>query len=466
MSSIILVIISIVIILFIIFISVYNTYFHKEDINDLTDYGIKYNLYKGKNRLKTKLKITRTLNTYEITNLSNSEETYHLEKNGNGISLPFNDTYKITSADMAHNPQTIKQYRIVWEENDKDGLYSIQKFLLSVVPLAIFAVLIFGMYSHYTATVNNLKAIATENFNSIQKVEYDLSNSSDTFKNVADVNLLFLTADDGSVEDALMLYNMNDSLTITTLYLNTPISKDQTLQDLVDSSKQSLIDFIKDDYCLTISSVTEIPKSVIYNCMDTMNGLVYDLHIKYIYEYATYCKDNMPEGYTDSIVSQYYSLLNVNGSVDDLSFEQFVLDSETAKNYSEWNRITSGDISHDNWDLIICYMLECLKNGYKNQGYALIFSDNSESYSNIKTTLPIEDLITRYTEMSYSIIQLQDDIPHVDRSFTIRNLDYNLTVSKNVNPYTEDYMSGFGYFPIDKARTCLYYCLNVNNTEV
>jgi hypothetical protein len=174
----------------------------------------------------------------------------------------------------------------------------------------------------------------------------------------------------------------------------------------------------------------------------------------------------MPEGYTDSIVSQYYSLLNVNGSVDDLSFEQFVLDSETAKNYSEWNRITSGDISHDNWDLIICYMLECLKNGYKNQGYALIFNDNSESYSNIKTTLPIEDLITRYTEMSYSIIQLQDDIPHVDRSFTIRNLDYNLTVSKNVNPYTEDYMSGFGYFPIDKARTCLYYCLNVNNTEV
>jgi hypothetical protein len=63
--------------------------------------------------------------------------------------------------------------------------------------------------------------------------------------------------------------------------------------------------------------------------------------------------------------------------------------------------------------------------------------------------------------MSYSIVKVVDDdeINHEDYSFTVRNLNYNLTVSDTNNPYTEDYMSGFGYFPVDKARTCLYYCL-------
>lgn len=462
MSAIILVIISIIIIVSIIFVSVYNTYFHKDDIDNLTDYGIKYNLYKDKSKIKTKIKITKQLNKYEITNLSN-DDVYYLDKTNNGIDLPFNSDYKITSKDMAHNPQTIKQYKIIWEENDKEGLYSIQKFLLSVVPLIIFTILIFGMYFHYTATVNRLKEIATNNFNSIQPITYDLTNNSETFKNIADINLLFLTDDNGSVEDVLMLYDMNESLTITTLYLNTPISQEQTLKDLISNSKQDFLNFLKNDYCLKIKSVTELPKSVIYNSIDNMNGLVYDLHIKYISEYTTYCKDNKPSDYSDSITNCYNTLLNINNNVDDLSFEQFVLDSQTAQSYVEWNRITSNDISHNNWDLIICYMLQCIKNGYKNQGYTLIFNDNSEIYSKIKTTIPIETLITEYTAMSYSIIQLQEDIPHKDVNFSIRNLDYNLTVSKNSNPYTENYMSGFGYFPVDKARTCLYYCLNSNN---
>lgn len=466
MGSVILVIISIIIIVLIIFISIYNTYFHKGDIDDLTDYGIKYNLYKSKkkNKTKTKIQITKQLNTYEITNLSNSDEIYYLDKTTNGIELPFNSDYKITSKDMAHNPQTIDDYSIIWEENDKDGLYSIQKFLLSVVPLVVFAFLIFGMYSYYNSMVNRLKDIATNNFQSIQSVSYDLNNYSDTFKNTSDINLLLLTDNNGSVEDALMLYDMNNSLTITTLYLNTPISQEKTLKDIVSNSKQDFIDFIKENYCLKINSVTEIPKDVIYNSIDIMNGLVYDLHIKYIKEYATYCQDNKPTGYTDSIINQYNALLNVNNNIDGLSFEQFVLDSETAKSYTEWNRIANNDISHNNWDLIICYMLECIKNSYKNQGYLLIFNDNTELYQNIKTTIPIETLITKYTEMSYSIIQIQEDIPHKDVDFSIRNLDYNLTISKSTNPYTESFMSGFGYFPIDKARTCLYYCLN--NKEV
>jgi hypothetical protein len=461
MGSIILIVISVIVILVIVAISVYNTYFHKQDVNSLLDYGIKYNLYKNKKDKNSKVKIEVT-NKMNKPKLTENAEGYYLEEDlQNGVSIPFYEGYKISSPEIAHNPQCIDNYKIVWEEFDSDGLYSFKKFFLSVVPLMIFAILILLMNSIYSSNIKKLKATAENNFNSIQSVSYDLSQEAQTFDDTADLNLLFLTDDSGNVEDALLLYNMNDSLTITELYLNTPVSYDETLQDIVNTSKQDFIDFINEQYCLKVVSVTEMPKSVIYSTIDTMNGLVYDLHVDYIQEYINYCKASQEDGYSDSIVELYNSLLRTNDTLDGLSFEQFTLDTDTARVYAEWNRISSDGIAHDNWDLTLCYMFESLKNCYKNQGYSLIFTDNSSTYQNIKTTIPIDTLKELYTKMSYSIVKVVDDdeLNHEDYSFTVRNLNYNLTVSDTTNPYTEDYMSGFGYFPVDKARTCLYYCL-------
>lgn len=308
--------------------------------------------------------------------------------------------------------------------------------------------------------------------------------------------------------------------TPTTKYFEDGTQK--SIKDIVlEEGYQGLLNYFQDNYYLSIDNVTIVSQSTIASMIDTMNGMYVSLSYDAILEALDYSVNS--DNYTYTTTPEVTTTLD-NGDGDsiegttivedtvspmttteptttmDYSTAYIVPNTETMpiaiqtdlqgsaietsyqiRNKNQTNRLSSEAllryansmraitlvntpyIRHDNWDILVCNLLNVIQQNSKTQGYDLLCRKNKELFSNIYTSATNEQVTSFYSLISYSYPGQVNDKYKV--KFKVRNLNYHLTtLAESMNEYSFNYVAqpliaNFSTMPDYKVRSELYQCI-------